>query len=58
MKCGNPGKQRGWGGGLGGGAGSKGYEMSFGGRQKVLEFHSGDGCTTLWIHKNPLNGTL
>lgn len=25
------------------------YEVAFGGDGKILEFDSGDGCTTLWI---------
>lgn len=32
---------------------ANGSGISFGDDTNVLEFYSGDGYTTLWIHQNP-----
>lgn len=37
---------------------ANGCEVSFGGDENALKLDSGDGCTTLRIHRNLLNCTL
>ena len=34
------------------------YKVSFWGDGNVLELDTVDGCVSLWIYQNPLNGTF